>query len=417
MRTVCCSLLLVLLSSTSLAQWHRVPGPVTVHLSGVSFGSPSRGVITGYSGAILTTSDAGVSWQVAFPPPTSELIAEVRFLDSLKIVAAGNSNTLLSSTNGGVSWIYDAGGAGFFSHYYGIARSRHGTSPAVWVAGGRDFTSLTQIIQRPAESAPWALQIAGYAGRLVGIEMYDDTLGWAVGDLGVILRTSNGGRWWNTVQSGTTEGVNSVRFFDRNDGIAVGTNGLIMKSGDGGFTWRRVPYARTDLFFKVWIDGDSTAYAVGHNPTILRSTDRGETWARQTVEMPPGGLEDVWFTGRDTGWAVGNNGTILRTSNGGGPTGVAGVPADHPSSFTLLPPYPNPGNPSANVMFTIPRSAFVDVRLYDVLGREAARVLSRNLEPGTHTATLQGANLAAGTYLCRITFEGETLTAKVLLLR
>lgn len=58
--------------------------------------------------------------------------------------------------------------------------------------------------------------------------------GWAVGDNGTILKTTDGGNTWGLQTSGTTESLQSVHFINTQTGYIVGTNGVILKTVTGG---------------------------------------------------------------------------------------------------------------------------------------------------------------------------------------
>jgi len=123
--------------------------------------------------------------------------------------------------------------------------------------------------------------------------------GYAVGDHGTILKTTNGGTNWVALLSGTNQWLNSVYFADANTGFAVGgsTRSIILKTTNGGNNW------------VVWSSGTNE-------------------WFRS-----------VYFTDTNTGYTVGYNGTILKTTNGGGyPQGVN----DLPSISNSIKLYPNP---------------------------------------------------------------------------
>ena len=96
--------------------------------------------------------------------------------------------------------------------------------------------------------------------------------GWAVGENGVVLHTTNGGARWDIQTSGTEEKLLSVSFADSAVGWATG--------GDLGVS------------------------------VILHTTDGGTTWVTQTIDdpiiskMPVYGVfaldaKNVWATGRD----------------------------------------------------------------------------------------------------------------------
>ncbi len=61
-----------------------------------------------------------------------------------------------------------------------------------------------------------------------------------------------------------------------------------------------------------------------------------------------------------------------------------------PSSFSLLQNYPNPFNPSTTIEFTVAKLAFIDVSVYDLLGRRTATLASGELQPGLYTRSWNG---------------------------
>jgi parallel beta-helix repeat protein len=69
-----------------------------------------------------------------------------------------------------------------------------------------------------------------------------------------------------------------------------------------------------------------------------------------------------------------------------------------PFSHALNQNYPNPFNPSTNIEFTLPKSEFVELRVYNILGKEVSTLVSKKLNQGNHTYTFDGSNLASGIY-------------------
>src|SRR5258707_2060828 len=59
----------------------------------------------------------------------------------------------------------------------------------------------------------------------------------AVGDGGIILRSSDGGATWTLQSSGTTDALAGDSFVDADTGTAVGHVGTIFRTTDGGATW------------------------------------------------------------------------------------------------------------------------------------------------------------------------------------
>lgn len=77
-----------------------------------------------------------------------------------------------------------------------------------------------------------------------------------------------------------------------------------------------------------------------------------------------------------------------------------------PVDFYLAPPQPNPFNPSTRIRFGIPRRGRTEVMVFDLLGREVKTLLDGELEAGNHEVFFEGATLASGTYLVRLTGPG-----------
>ena len=73
-----------------------------------------------------------------------------------------------------------------------------------------------------------------------------------------------------------------------------------------------------------------------------------------------------------------------------------------PEAFRLVGNYPNPFNPSTNVIFELPEPAQVAVEVYDVMGRKALDVPVRNFAPGTNQVRIEATDLASGIYLYRV---------------
>lgn len=87
-------------------------------------------------------------------------------------------------------------------------------------------------------SVQWTAQESGVTAPLYDVDFVDNEHGWAVGYLGTIIQTLNGGITWVEQNSGTTQTLNSIQFIDSNNGWASANgNNEIVKTTDGGVTW------------------------------------------------------------------------------------------------------------------------------------------------------------------------------------
>ncbi len=88
-----------------------------------------------------------------------------------------------------------------------------------------------------------------------------------------------------------------------------------------------------------------------------------------------------------------------------------------PTTFTLKPNYPNPFNATTSIRYAIAKSGKVDLRVFDVTGKEVAKLVNFEQDPGEYSFTFDGKSLATGTYLVRLTAGNFTQTQKIVLLK
>jgi subtilisin family serine protease len=72
-----------------------------------------------------------------------------------------------------------------------------------------------------------------------------------------------------------------------------------------------------------------------------------------------------------------------------------------PDKFNVL-IYPNPFNPITKIKFSLPEDSYVEIKVYDVLGRKIETLLSENRKAGYHEITFDASNLPSGVYFYRI---------------
>jgi|GEM_PF-535127 len=88
-----------------------------------------------------------------------------------------------------------------------------------------------------------------------------------------------------------------------------------------------------------------------------------------------------------------------------------------PNSFMLMQNYPNPFNPSTTIKFAIPKAGFVNLAVYDILGRRVAQLLNEHRQAGNYEIKFDAANLPSGIYLYRLNTGSTTEVKKMMLLK
>lgn len=88
-----------------------------------------------------------------------------------------------------------------------------------------------------------------------------------------------------------------------------------------------------------------------------------------------------------------------------------------PSEFILGQNYPNPFNPTTTIKFSIPTKSFVTLKVYNILGREAASLVNDVKEAGSYNISFDAKNLSSGIYLYKLEAGKFISTRKMLFLK
>jgi hypothetical protein len=82
--------------------------------------------------------------------------------------------------------------------------------------------------------------------------------------------------------------------------------------------------------------------------------------------------------------------------------------------------YPNPFNATTTISFTLPKAGYVELNVYDVMGRKMGGLLSAPtgvLAAGVHSFVFDGGDLASGIYFVRLQSGTVSQTQKIVLLK
>ncbi|MFC1569420.1 chitobiase/beta-hexosaminidase C-terminal domain-containing protein [bacterium] len=85
--------------------------------------------------------------------------------------------------------------------------------------------------------------------------------------------------------------------------------------------------------------------------------------------------------------------------------------------FYLYQNSPNPFNPTTVLRFTLPKTAYVSLRIYDILGREVEVLVDERRPSGSYQQLFDGSRLASGIYFARLNTASVNRTIKLLLCR
>jgi photosystem II stability/assembly factor-like uncharacterized protein len=429
----------------------QVSGTIT-GLTGVSFSSPDLGVVVGGSGTILRTTNGGASWvQVSYSASMNQLYG-VAFATDLIGVAVGVNGTVLRTTNRGAEWnmllpvaSHTLYGIDFGIESYGVAVGDAGT-----------------IIRTSDAGATWQEVISGTSNILTDIVFVDSLLAVAVGHEQTILRSVDAALTWQAQDLGIGSVYRDVSFGDSASGTIVGDEGLILHTTDRGETWVKQDapptpeslYLTSVAFFNsmtgvtlgywtsfpsifeviarttnggdVWEEvsggeiagamavGDGLSVTAVGGGTIHESSNGGLTWVSSSSLFAT--TTSIAYSANLDRFVVGGSGTIISTTQGAVSVGLD-PPGDIPVTHHLSQNYPNPFNSISNFEFRISNLSNVSLKIFDLLGREVATLVSEKLAPGIYTRHWDATGFSSGVYFYRLQSGDFMQTRKLVLLR
>ena len=122
---------------------------------------------------------------------------------------------------------------------------------------------------------------------------------------------------------------------------------------------------------------------------------QGANWLHSVGNGTPGKINDVIITG------------VVVTKQG----------RQIPTSCSLSQNYPNPFNPVTTISFSIVKSEWVTLKLYNLLGKEVMTLVNEKKSPGIYDVRLNASALPSGIYLYQLTTPSYKKTNKMSLLK
>jgi len=153
----------------------------------------------------------------------------------------------------------------------------------------------------------------------------------------------------------------------------------------GANTWQQLPNKPTS-----WLTGQSGTVNMGNN---------------------------IWKLICASGYAssyLSQNEILSDTIN---PIGVIQNNNNLPEKFVLMQNYPNPFNPETTINFDLPKNSFVELKIFDINGKEVAVPHSGNLLAGSYELKWSAAGFPSGVYFYRIQAENFSDTKKMMLIK
>ena len=309
-------------------------------LKGIHFVNETHGWIVTYNtptsttqenaGYIYRTTDGGVTWREQFA--TKAALFSVCFIDNQTGWVVGDRRSVFQTSDGGETWQFVTDGSNQ-RHKTSYGQPEYlGNEPLHtftlydvaftddqngWIVGDLGVILHTSS----GGKGKWKHQRGGPRFHnsadavLLGVDFISKQLGWVVGENGTILHTRNGGVTWES-QSNPSHLLVGVCAVSPEEGYVVGDRGAILRTEDGGVKWQAQDSRTTECFGATHFVSRQKGWAVAEAGVVLHTINAGVVWERQTSETQQD-LLGLFFVDENTGWCVGSGGEIIHTDDGG----------------------------------------------------------------------------------------------------
>ena len=266
-------------------------------------------------GAVYHSADGGETWRSVGEQPVKP-ITNVEFLTPARGWGL-REEMIFATKDGGRQWTnQEVVGTPLNSIHLG-------DEDHLWIVGDHGVLLRTTEGGKPKLSSggvsvsTWLRSYSGTETDLYDVSFAGLDYGWAVGDDGAILRTEDGGESWEAQSSGVNVRLSSAVFADEASGWVVGDKGTILRTTDGGITWLLSAGLPDNDLTDLALVNTRTLWAVGDDGVVLHTTDGGSTWQPRDIHEGAPNLTGVAFGNESSGVIVGSDGAVFTTTDGG----------------------------------------------------------------------------------------------------
>lgn len=255
---------------------------------------------------VAYSRDGGNTWNVTTPHPTTDQNTVDRWNQWLAVGRDGTVHLVFydtrhSSNRSGVDLYYcfSTDGAQSFSTPQRLSSITSANLADAQEFG--DYNSLDHVVR----------QIATFAdNRAENTRLGDSKDVYAVSTSLTSIGT------WNPINSGTPEDLYTIHFPSNTVGYAAGSRGAVLKTTDSGDTWvsKNVGIPEAAYIYSIFFTDNNTGYAVGNFGSAYKTTDGGDSW--NSFSLTPANIRNVFFIDTNKGFIVADDG-LFRTLDAG----------------------------------------------------------------------------------------------------
>ncbi|MCC6866247.1 MAG: T9SS type A sorting domain-containing protein [Ignavibacteria bacterium] len=452
--------------------WNSYPTGLTTNLTCINFLDANFGLAGGQFGKLIRSTNGGVNWQI-ISSGTSAQIEQVNFTASNQAVIIGEGGFIRKSTNMGNNWFSQSSGTGnwlygtsvknanfyYLVGDYGTVRktSNGGTN---WYSQTSNTSSLLTAVSFVDTNTGWAV---GINGKIIKTT----TGGWVLPGTASLNAPANGQTCFSVtgmldwsdvfpplcnyrINIATDQNFSNIIY----NVAGINASQYTMPPGilqyNTQYYWRvkasnqvgeslnwssvrnfrtavpdvavpnlLLPANNSNVSATPLLKWDSIVTAVHYRCRI--ATDTGFTnlildsnnITLSRLNVPAGRLNPNtrYYWKVSSANSCYTSAYSVRWSFVTAMTGLNEITEEIPLSFQLYNNYPNPFNPVTNISFDIPKTSYVNLKIYNVLGELVFTPVNGLLEAGKFSFTWNAENFSSGLYIYRI--EAKALNGDV----
>jgi hypothetical protein len=228
----------------------------------------------------------------------------------------------------------------------------------------------------------------------------------------VLYKSTNRGINWSIISNSGLESINVQSFFqDYNNFYAETNQGIYLSTNDGN-NWISKNNGLPLTTVSNMIIKNGIIYVSTLTSGIYKSINNGSSWLpyndgiiNNTIYSLASGQTFIFAGGIGALYVINPN------------TGIHNISSNIPEEFLLFQNYPNPFNPSTIIRFQIKDSRLVNLKVYDILGKEIETLVNEKLQPGTYEVTFNASHYPSGVYFYRLQVGDYNESKKMLLIK
>jgi len=420
-------------SSTDDNNANNNSSSATINIGSVDDGGDNGGGTGGNDGG-----NNGGSWSNVYSFTQGQIICSLLYDNNTiyagtlggkiyKSIDNGNNWTLINNgMNVGFIWSFVKNGSYIFAATENGVYRYDGNNWTLTSLNGKDVHTLTVhgsvifagtwgygIFKSTDNGNTWLPENSGlgYFLTVQSLTVYNGEI--FAGTIGGGLYKSTDGSTWTKV---TCDYQLIWSLGSTDNAIFAGTYGDgLYRSTDGGSTFTKLVSIPVSFIYSIVTDASGNIFVSSLTNGVFVSSDNGDTWT--ALGMNGFGVSTLMVNPSTSDVYVGTKeGAVYKMNGLNGATAVDNV-NEIPTEFKLAQNYPNPFNPSTTIEFAVPAAGSFNVKVYDVIGREVATLMDKDVNAGNYKVTFDASRLASGIYIYRLVGNNVNITKKMMLIK